>query len=164
MPDDVLPKEPKHVMRQVARSMDRVRTVVARIGLRPYRVFFYREIYTGEEPGEGEISGLPDEAELLPPPRVRTLFLNRPEERGGASTDGALRLDRISRQYRREELMLRGIWSDDPPVGARFSYAVTTDGQVQAQIYKVAGEPILGPLGWSLSLLPANRRVRLRSA
>ncbi len=164
-PDPPVPPVPTHVMARVSESLDRVRGTIAKLGLRPQRVFFYREVYEpGEEPGDGEISGLPDEAEITPPPRVRSTILNVSTDRGGASTEGALRLTGISRKYRLEELAQRGIWDDDPPPNAIVYYAVTTDGQIFAQLYKVAGVPVLRPLGWEVSLRAVHRRVRLLSA
>jgi hypothetical protein len=146
-----LPPLPTDTFSRLTKTMDRARRTFAKVGLRPYRVYLVAETFAVEAGrGPGELTW----DELDPSPQVFPLSMAYIASSGGRLMEGAVRLEDVSRERRLEELSLRTIFGDDLPKNMRGYYALVPKGQLLARFYKVAGEPILEPLGWRVTLNP----------
>lgn len=152
-----LPPQPTDLFTKLTPTMDAARGVLADLGLRPYRTYRLIEEFEGEI-GDGAVTRRVWD-EIVPTPRVTILSAAYVAASGGRYLDGAVRLSLISRARRREELVGRTLFGDPLPKKQRFLYALVARGQVFAELYKVAGEPTLLPLSWTLTLNPVNRRI-----
>ena len=159
-PDDQLPVEPTHPMRRVAHTLDRVRGKIADLGLRPYRTFYILERVDDGEQAQGPVSDELEFYEFLPRPRVRGAPMY-PASMAGSRVEGSVRLDRITRDLKREQLILRTFWNDDVGAKTTAHYGLLAEGQSFVELYTRNSEPLLQPFGWALSLVAINRRVPL---
>lgn len=143
-----------------ATAIQAARQVLTDAGLRPYRVFWIREIWSGAQVGVGTVRY--EFTELAPAPRVR--FVSHREEMtaGGRRLEGDAVLDRFPESLTREQL--RGLDPDGTrrAVNERWHYGLearfVTDRVVE--LYTVASEPILaGGFGWEITIRPEGRRI-----
>lgn len=158
MPDR-LPDRPSDVFSNLTETMDAARQVISDVGLRTYRVFFVVERWAeGTSAGDGE----PLEVtftEIVPAPEVSFFSAARVASSGGAYREGAVELRKVTRSLRREALLGHTIYGDRRPKHERFSYGLLARGQLFAELYNPAGEPILEPLAWRIALNPISRRI-----
>lgn len=88
-------------------TVDKIRQLYTRFGLRPYRVFLVHILWSGQRIGEGaphEIS----RKEILPTPRVVDMQSTTEVLRAfGLTEEGGLSVDQVSAKYTEDDLMGR---------------------------------------------------------
>ncbi len=150
---------PNDALFEVSKSLDEVRNILTEIGLRPYRVFWCVETFDGARRGEGNLLSTVFTA-LSPRPRVQPFSPARVASSGGLIQEGSVLLRGISRSgYTREQILGRLANGNDRPRNESFFYALHPVGQLLAELYVPATDPVLDPFGWSLRLNPVNRRI-----
>lgn len=161
MTEPILPKLPNHAISRAARKVaDAIDKAAKRVGILPYRVFFFTEVRAGPRKGEGDLVSSPTWDEIRPPPRLRSISTPRDATEAGAKLSGSIRLTHIDRtRYRREQLKGQTLLGDPLGPDRRFFYAVLPEGQGTAELYNPGSDPILGRIGWEIRLTPVNRRV-----
>lgn len=143
---------------EVSEALDEARGVLAEVGLRPYRVFIVTDKWTGPGHREGVLEDRELE-ELTPTPKRRPVSLAIAALLGGASQEGDLILEKISRvKYTEKKLRLRTEDGDEFPRHWDTYYAIQPIGQAHAEFYNVASLPNLSPTSWSVRLTARNDR------
>lgn len=95
---------------------DTVRSLKARFGIRPYRVFIVHAYWTGNRRGAGE-PVIASEREILPVPRVRDFNSVRRNLRAtGLTEEGDIVIDEISAKYAEDDLTGRTPDNIDPVI------------------------------------------------
>jgi hypothetical protein len=155
---DALPPKPTDLFTRLTPVLDAARGVIQGLGLRPYRVYLLTERWTGPGPKEGILEELVWD-EVLPSPEVIHLSAARIASSGGQYQAGAVELRKISRERRREELLGRTRFGHALARHLSFYVAAVPKGQLFAELYNPASDPVLEPLAWRLVLNPVNRRI-----
>lgn len=156
------PQEQTDVIFEIGKGpVDDARQVITDLGLRPYRTFLVVEVYPGPRVRQGTRLAR-KWAEILPSPRVRAYRAPLSGANVGATLEGTVILDRISRsRFTREDL--RGLTVTSAPLANEESiyYALVPRGQREAQFYRATAEPLLRAFGWSVLIAPVKRRAEL---
>lgn len=94
-------------------TVDRVRQLYTRFGLRPYRVFLVHQRWSGGRRGRGDPVEI-SRRELLPTPRIRDMSAtNEVLRHVGLQEEGGVTVDQVSAKYTEDDLMGRTPDLDD---------------------------------------------------
>jgi len=151
-----LPPTPTDLFTSLTPTMDNARGVVARLGLRMHRVYLVVEKFEDKRgKGEAEVSF----TEILPPPRVDIFSAARIAYSAGAYLPGTISISKISRTFRREQLLGLTESGDARDAREKFTIGLVARGQTLMLLYKPASDPVLEALAWKMTLSPVNRRL-----
>ena len=152
-PDDLFTTE-------VAPVLDEARGIIEELGLRTYRVFLVIDHYEGPAKKQGALVRR-EPIEIKPAPVVRWASTAKIAMSGGLLQEGSATLVEISRTFTKEQLRGRTIAGDSLPQEQDFWIAVIPRGQVFAEGYVPAADPVLEPTSWSMAIRPTNKREPL---
>lgn len=145
-------------------TVDKIRNLATKFGVRPYRVFIVHIAWTGQRIGQGQPQEI-SRREILPTPRVREMTSTTEViSTFGRLEEGAISIDQISASFAEDDLLGKTPDMVDPamPRGGlhnrEFFWEVQENrGVYPAPIprrYAVSGVPTLsrGGVSWRVSL------------
>lgn len=162
----LFPDQPRRTLaNRLAKTADRIRQIATNMGVRPYRVFLVWTTFDGPERGEGN-EVLLARKEILPTPKVPSLeSLQEAAYSGGVLVTGTLRVERVSLDFTRYELLGRDIPGrgivEQIPDNIDFFWEVDFDDRQRVEgdkpfptRYRVSGEPSYraGGTSWTVTL------------
>ena len=117
-------------------ALDEAREVIDEIGLRPYRVYFVAELWSGHKAGEGHVLSRTF-TRVLPTPKMRFGGSREAMESVGKRLEGDAVIWKISRlRYTREQLKGLEVNGGRRPGNSRFMIALAPREQRLCQLYE----------------------------
>lgn len=105
---------PQTLAGRLVSTVDKIRNLNAKFGIRPYRVFLVHVVWTGGKRGIGN-KEVRSRIELLPVPRVRNIdSVSRNLRVTGLTEEGDLVIDEISAKYAEDDLTGKTVDLRDP--------------------------------------------------
>lgn len=164
------PRDPSATLAEdLGAVVDDARAIASELGLRPYRIFSVRVVWSGGEVGRGTPSS--EEREFVPTPKIAEPSVTGEPRTGGLVERGSARLTQVSPRYTEDEV--RGLCGCDATPGVEVFVEAridARDGSTERRRFVVRGMPFRDAerFEWRVNLIrqdsDRDREGRTRTA